>query len=71
MYYSTGIYCYCFVWQKSCARTRSLHFIDRMCGQDELCTPSTHTSIEASRSAVFSDVWVDMVLTPSVPSNSR
>ena len=40
-------------------------------GRDELCTPSTHTSIEASRSALSSDICVDVVLTSSVPSNLR
>ena len=52
-------------------RSRSLHFSDRMWGEDELCTPPTHTPLESQFSQLSGDVWVDMVLTSSVPSNSR
>jgi hypothetical protein len=39
--------------------------------QDEISTPSTHISTDSSARLVSENVWVDGVLSSSVPSNSR
>ena len=58
-------------WYNICVLYKSLDFTHQMRGEDELCTPSTHISLESPKSQLFIDVWVDMVLTSPVPSNSR
>ena len=40
-------------------------------GKDEMYTPSTHTFSETRRAQLSVDIWVEGVLSSSVPSNSR
>ena len=46
------------------------YFTRRIEGTDDVCTPSTHISLESSRSQLSIDIWVGMVQNSSVPSNS-